>query len=233
MPFTLAHPAVTLPLRRRLWFPGLVAGSVAPDVGYYVAFAPDGTHSLLGLPATLMIAAGLLPIAVLAQRPLLALLGRTAATLPRPDPVRLALALLVGILTHLAWDSFTQTDGFAVQHWEALRHSVIGPHRVYNVTGHLSSAIGLLILARYSHRWYRTAQPTPPIRGRTWILTGLAVAAVIGALLAAFDPVIRISLYDCIRHLLISALRCTTIAFALYSALYLLIPGRRRDRTPA
>ena len=41
MPFTLAHPAAVLPLRRHLWFPGLVAGAVAPDVGYYLPFLQD------------------------------------------------------------------------------------------------------------------------------------------------------------------------------------------------
>ena len=40
MPFTLAHPAAVLPLRRWLWFPGLVAGAVAPDVGYYLPVLP-------------------------------------------------------------------------------------------------------------------------------------------------------------------------------------------------
>ena len=40
MPWTLVHPAAVLPLRKlgvnRLPFGGLVVGSVAPDIGYYV-----------------------------------------------------------------------------------------------------------------------------------------------------------------------------------------------------
>src|SRR5882672_6336607 len=52
MPFTLAHPAAVLPLRRwpRLDFVALVIGSMTPDFGYYLLL-PDmrlETHSFAG-----------------------------------------------------------------------------------------------------------------------------------------------------------------------------------------
>ncbi|MFE3273804.1 DUF4184 family protein [Nocardia sp. NPDC059239] len=49
MPFTLAHPAAVLPIRRVLWFPGLVAGSIAPDIPYYLRIGVDGELTHAGL----------------------------------------------------------------------------------------------------------------------------------------------------------------------------------------
>src|SRR5271154_5340312 len=54
MPFTLAHPAAILPLRRfcpRFFsFPALVIGSISPDVGYCFGTldVDDFSHSLKG-----------------------------------------------------------------------------------------------------------------------------------------------------------------------------------------
>ncbi|MCU1641859.1 MAG: hypothetical protein JWN03_2134 [Nocardia sp.] len=221
MPFTLAHPAAILPLRRALWFPGLVAGSIAPDIPYYIPVGAEAefTHSLLGLPLDLILGMSLLILAWLVHRPLLALLGKSA-TPPRTTPWRATLAIPVGALTHLAWDSFTHTNGIAVRHWEILRESVIGPHRVYNVFGYISSAAGVLILTWYAARWYRASAPAPPAPQRNWILTGLLLAAVIGALLASSDPIVHVSLYDCVRHLLVAATQGAVLTFTAWAAVH-------------
>jgi hypothetical protein len=59
MPFPLAHPAAVLPLRRfcprRLSFPGLLIGSIVPDVAYFVDDIcpfPSALKHLLWHPAT-------------------------------------------------------------------------------------------------------------------------------------------------------------------------------------
>ena len=43
MPFTLAHPAAVLPFARtKLVFSALIAGALAPDVGYFLTlYRPD------------------------------------------------------------------------------------------------------------------------------------------------------------------------------------------------
>ncbi|QLY32464.1 DUF4184 family protein [Nocardia huaxiensis] len=220
MPFTFAHPAAVLPLRRTLWFPGLVAGSIAPDAGYYIPLGPGGelTHSALGLPVDVLLGAALLAIAWMARAPLLRLIGRTT-TLSWPGVWRAAAALGVGALTHVAWDSLTHTDGIAVQHWEVLREAVIGPHRVYNVIGYISSALGLLALAWYAARWFRRTRPGPALPHRRWVLTGFACAALLGGLTASTDPVTTISLYDAVRHVLVGAIRAMVIAVGAYVAI--------------
>ncbi|MFB7722179.1 DUF4184 family protein [Nocardia sp. NPDC056100] len=229
MPFTLAHPAAVLPLARKLWLPGLVAGSLAPDMPYYLPIGVDGelTHSPVGLPIDLLLGVALLALGRILRRPVLSLLGRSAAP-SRTSWWRACAAILVGALTHLAWDAFTHTDGVVVQHWEPMRESVIGPHRVYNVIGYLSSVGGLLILTWFTLRWFRRAEPGPTAAQRKWVVTGIATAAAIGAAIAATDPVVDISLYDCVRHLLVGAMRGAALLFIAWVVLVTVSDWRKR-----
>src|SRR6267142_2803077 len=69
MPFTLAHPAVVLPLRRFsprvLSFPALVVGSITPDVGYCFGRlnVEEFSHSFVGSLA-FCLPVGLLMVAI-------------------------------------------------------------------------------------------------------------------------------------------------------------------------
>ncbi|APA95550.1 DUF4184 family protein [Nocardia seriolae] len=218
MPFTLAHPAAVLPLRRALWFPGLFAGSIAPDVPYYLPIGVTGelTHSLPGLPVDVLLGAILVGIAWALRRSVEGMLAK-AITMSRPGPVGAVAALLIGAVTHLVWDAFTHTDGLAVRHWELLRESVIGPHRVYNVIGYVSSIGGMLLLAGCLAVWYRRARPAPADPRRVWILVSLTGIALLAGLLARTDPVARISLYDCVRHMLIYAITSAGTGFVGYA----------------
>lgn len=53
MPFTFAHPAIVLPLRKCKWFSfsALVFGSMAPDFEYFFRMQPFSvySHTMLGL----------------------------------------------------------------------------------------------------------------------------------------------------------------------------------------
>src|SRR6185437_16675370 len=84
MPFTLAHPAAVLPLRRiRLMHTvPLIIGAMAPDVPYYLPWRiakhiPQATHTLIGM-FTLDLPIGLLSLLLvwLLRAPLAAPLGR-------------------------------------------------------------------------------------------------------------------------------------------------------------
>jgi hypothetical protein len=222
VPFTLAHPAAVLPLRRFLWFPGLVAGAVAPDLVYYLP-VPVDSHSVLGLLGVdlllgiVVVAAGFLVFA-----PLLALSSdgfRARVAKPR---WRLGiLSLYAGSATHVLWDSFTQTHGFVVQHWPVLRLSVVGPHRLYNVIGYVSSLGGLLVLGLVLVRWYRRTSPDPAHEWRSipatgWILAGIALAAILGAMVQLTDPVSQVSGYDWVRQCLLGGVQGAGLAFGVY-----------------
>jgi membrane-bound metal-dependent hydrolase YbcI (DUF457 family) len=181
MPFTLAHPAAVLPLRgiRFLRMAPLVIGAVTPDVPYYLPLGPSGrplrvgldTHSLTGA-CTVDLALGmvLLAVAVLLREPLTALLPARARwlALASLEPFRrraaewllAPLAILIGVCSHLLWDSFTHADGWAVRHIPALNATVtLGWYsgEVFHILQYLSSAVGLTVLA-----WWYARQRVPP-----------------------------------------------------------------------
>lgn len=253
MPFTFAHPAAVLPLRRFLWFPGLVVGSVVPDVAYYlpVPGGPDATHSVVGLVGIdLLLGVVLWGTGHVVVAPLLALSspGWRARVPPQALVARcttwrarvVALgSLVVGAATHLVWDAVTHTDGAAVRHWPVLRLSVVGPHRLYNVIGYVSSLGGLLLLGAVVLRWYRRVPrdhgrhwPTLPGQTRPRVLGGIAVAVAVGAGVALADPVSRVSAYDWVRQLLVGGVQGAGLALALYVLCWHLARrlGARRER---
>ena len=221
MPFTLAHPAAVLPLRRFLWFPGLVAGAMAPDVGYYVPVLP--THDVLGgsLAAVVLLLVGrlLLPSAMALAPEFV----RTRVSRPGAfrRPLVGALSIVVGVLTHLLWDAFTQTDGWFVQQWDWLTVSVVGPHRLYNVIGYVSSFGGLVLLARTGlvapggNDWPSRTQIS---RSKFRIFVGLAAA--VGAAWSLSDPVSQASLYDWVRCLLLGVIQGTCAGLAVHAVLW-------------
>ncbi|MEO6082289.1 MAG: DUF4184 family protein [Umezawaea sp.] len=237
MPFTFAHPAAVLPLRRFLWLPGLVVGSLVPDLAYYLPLpgGSDTSHSIIGLLGIdLLVGIALLVVGNLAIAPLLALApdGWRARLSPPHLVARFTTwrsrlvtlgSLLVGGATHLAWDAITHTEGAAVRQWPFLRLSVVGPHRLYNVIGYLSSLGGLLLLGVVILRWYRRAPrehgqhwPNLPNRTRAGLLGGIAVAVAAGAMIALADPVSQVSAYDWVRRLLVGGVQGAGLALTLY-----------------
>jgi hypothetical protein len=198
VPFTLSHPAAVLPLARHPLVPSaLVAGSVAPDVFWFVP-APEGfglsrTHELASvlwldpLLALVLLAA----FHVLLKRPLLALApAPLAERLPRgfgwKRPGWIALSLVLGAATHVGWDAFThENDGFSF-----LRIPLVTGIDVGRLIQLVSTISGAAILAWWLVRWYRAAptEPAPPaFRCRTAV-TGFLTAGTLGGALTQVLP---------------------------------------------
>lgn len=212
MPFTLSHPAAVLPLLRHPFHPAaLVCGALAPDAPYFLGGAgipvsaqswyepflnATYSHTLPGLLVALPYALALLALYGLVRRPAAELLpGRPAPAGParrtgtgrgtRPRRAGwLLLSALIGVLTHLAWDSFTHADGYVVTHLGVLRSQVAGDLTVARVVQHLSTAGGLAAVA--VHLW-RRPRPAPrsgtglPAAVRRAVVVALAGAALVGA----------------------------------------------------
>ncbi|MGF9907320.1 DUF4184 family protein [Brevibacillus porteri] len=176
MPFTFAHPAIVLPLRKCKWFSfsALVFGSMAPDFEYFFRMQPFSvySHTMLGLWLVD------LPIAILlaflyqyvVKKPMLARLpewigrgldytdkgGRMPAW--RAAIVFMYSALL-GSLSHIAWDAFTHDGGRMVDHFLILQQSISIAHYkvpVYKLLQHGSTLFGglaiLYVIARSAHK---------------------------------------------------------------------------------
>jgi uncharacterized protein DUF4184 len=184
MPFTLAHPAAVVPLARllgkRVVFSALVIGSMTPDFAYLVPGLTRGpSHSLAGL-FWLCLPVGLalyLLFHVLLKRPLAAALPRTLreavapliAQTPGLPPARwltVVLCLLLGALTHIAWDLFTH-PGPIVRMFPllAVNLATVGWYRVYvyKVLQHGSTLLGLALLARWTRAWLHEVAVRPGV----------------------------------------------------------------------
>ncbi len=236
VPITFAHPVAVLPFARHLPLPALVAGSVAPDVVYYLPICLSGstTHSAAGiLWWDLLIGFALILAFRLSAGPAADLVALTCspAADSRSSPrvvVSTVAAVLLGATTHVVWDSFTQTDGFAVEHWALLRTSVIEPHKTYNVVGYVSSIAGTALLAWLVIRHARRTLPTSIWSVRPVVVVLLAAPAL-GAVFAVDDPITRASTYDLIRHTIVGAARAAIGGWAIYAALWHLGVGRTRS----
>jgi len=202
MPFTLAHPAAILPLRSRyLHTMPLILGAMTPDLPYYAPgnlarFVPE-THEFEA-SYTVCLALGYLALTAIfvLRRPLTALMSPRARwlCLQALEPLRrrwtewlfAGLAIVVGVWTHLLWDSFTHTDGWVVRRVSALSALVqVGPftEAVCHVLQYVSSAVGLLIMFIWYWRLPAPARvppdPEAPRSAVGPILMLVATAAVL------------------------------------------------------
>lgn len=132
MPYTFSHPVIVLPLKKLKaeWFSttGLVAGSIAPDLPYFLTM--DATTNLghtwygvflVDLPAAFLVALG---FHLVIRNPLV-------KHLPYPLDAKYAdylsfnfrayirrkwgvflLSAFIGAWSHLAWDNFASPDGW-------------------------------------------------------------------------------------------------------------------------
>jgi hypothetical protein len=178
VPYPFAHPAAVLPLVRpmgRFASPSALAiGSMLPDLWYFVPLVerPD-SHSIAGLfwfclPAGV---AAYLLFHLLLKQPLIALvsprLGHfTSAGLPRAPWSSVAASILVGALTHLAWDALTHSDD----------HSMPG----HNWPQHASTAAGTAILAWWI--WRKLRQAPAAASPLSAFSRGCVLACLLGAM---------------------------------------------------
>ncbi|MEJ8802915.1 DUF4184 family protein [Pontibacter sp. H249] len=144
MPFTAAHPAIILPLKykfgRFFSTTGLVIGSIAPDFAYFLnpIITTKVSHTLKGvlvfnLPITIILAILFHAIVreqvirflppFLKQKAVIAAQVKWFNYLKKNWHIFL-ISTLIGILSHLFWDSFTHYSGFFVRHFPILRRPV-------------------------------------------------------------------------------------------------------------
>src|ERR1700689_2153944 len=163
MPFTPAHVVAVLPFRRsRLVWSALVVGAIAPDLEYFLRMSPQGRygHSLTGLFLFTM-PLGLLTLWLFhayVKAPFVELMPYELERRLAPCVgefrfggasrfVLIVASLLLGIGTHLVWDSFTHGNTWPTRHWHALSHPVHVPHigvvALYKVLQHASTVVGL------------------------------------------------------------------------------------------
>ena len=103
-------------------------------------------------------------------------------------------SLLLGIATHLLWDSFTHAGTWFYVHWPLLRASVnlpvLGPIPYYKVFQHGSTIVGVGVVVAWLTSWYRSSEPSTQVPGespspheRLKIVAAIAMVALCGAII--------------------------------------------------
>jgi hypothetical protein len=253
VPFTLAHPAAVLPLRgvARLRTAPLIIGAMVPDLPDFV---PGGvvryvrvTHAFAhSFSIDLLIGYVTLAGVFLLRRPLTALLWPRARglCLRALEPFRrvtawvwAAPALLLGIWTHLLWDSFTHPEGWIVLRVAALTSTiVVGPYHgpVYHALQYLSSIVGLCVMVLWYDRLPARVGPEAGQGSRSAaapvLLLIVAAAALIGGVQAVQHFRHERSVYATLDTLFTDALKWFAVLY-LTSGIVLTLE-HRAERLP-
>jgi len=229
---------------------GLVIGSMVPDLPYFVPLGlhREFTHSPIGaLVADLpmgLIACALWALVLRAPiRDFLPAWLHDRYPLPSTTLARgrfvilLVTALVIGITTHLVWDSFTHPDGFVVEHVAVLR-STLGPFAVSRWLQYVSSVFGLAALAIWSRCWASRIPPSAAPYQRTSRAARRTVVAAIAGVLVIVALVVwsrgQLAGSDALNRSLVYATAVSSIAGAgllgLVACLsWYLLPARSPD----
>ena len=201
MPFTLAHPAAVLPLRRMgLPMSALVAGSMLPDVPVFFGHGLpyELTHSWLGVflvvPVLTAVALALwfsqlrdplvdvLPDALRERLIRSARLTRRAWTLVFP-------AAVIGAATHVAWDLFTHSRRWGTRQVEWLHSQHFGLIG-FTWAQYISGVVGLVVVVFALVRWFSRQPRIPRPRSVPQLGTGALAAAILVASIPAFAALV-------------------------------------------
>jgi hypothetical protein len=250
MPFTFSHPAAAIPfLRTRLVPSALVIGCMAPDFEYFIHFAPEGGfgHTLLGvflfdLPAAFIV---LWLFHMYAKDPLYTWLPdgvqRRIRLGPPTLPIRnrsqfalVLLSILVGVATHILWDSFTHPNFWPYEHWQFLHRTVelpvYGSMEYLRVLQHGSTILGAVALALWFWSWFlRTSpiepEPAPlPQKHQRAALFVICIVALTAAALRGFElseqgsPYFDIGKKEILARAIITAINIFWLGVVAYGA---------------
>ncbi|WP_053375806.1 DUF4184 family protein [Paenibacillus sp. FJAT-27812] len=178
MPFTLSHPLFAAPLKKgipSLSLTGLILGSMAPDLEYFIAMQPFRSigHSfsgffLLALPICVALAFAfhrIIKPALPAMLPNARGVNQFAAYLNRPwkmattaERLFFLLSLFIGFYSHVFLDHFTHSSGYFVLRLPVLQSMIFGDH-VYHILQLSLSVLGAFVPClyfMYSYlNWYK------------------------------------------------------------------------------
>ena len=203
MPFTFSHPALVLPLKKRmpdhLSLTGLVVGSMIPDFEYFLRLKPLSvySHTFWGLfyfDLPLALAVCFLFHFVVRSRlidQLPNILYQRLYTLRsfrwgayfKAHRLGVLLSILIGAITHLLWDAFTHTEGFFVQQIPFLSQTyILASWEVpgYKLAQHGSTVVGALVLCAVVLKLPRNRSVTNSFSWSYWMLLIATVGVVIG-----------------------------------------------------
>ena len=241
MPFTLAHPAIILPIERAARryqgvLSALIIGSMMPDFSYFLPLGVTRyeSHTWLavlwfclpvGLIFYLLYHTLLIPvICSLLPKKLRQRMNPRYATANIPSLKHLPLIMLgiiMGAGSHLFWDSFTHAYSY---NWPVKNISFLSsvafhigddyPLKVYRLLQHLSSALGLVAVVWWIRRSYLAA---PIQTQQTWLPSLKVRRIAIGLLII---PPMMFGMWCAMNLLKDGPLAYQSIQFATLTAIF-------------
>lgn len=254
MPLTLSHPAAVLPLLRRPFVPiALLVGAMVPDVPYFVDIPVSAeswyeplvnatfSHSFLGV---LVVGLPIVVVAALSFRlvkaPIVDLLpvrlhidGRDQRQSRSPVSfcIWFLISALIGMATHVVWDSLTEAGSWAIAHLPFLHADLNTGYLVDRVLQHGSTLLGAAIIVIRLVR--RIRQREISIEGlpvsKRWVAprVGLILSIVLVSAVFAVSAVMQtqdregsVGLEQALSLSLTSGIRIAVLATMLYSVLW-------------
>jgi membrane-bound metal-dependent hydrolase YbcI (DUF457 family) len=100
----------------------------------------------------------------------------------------IVFSALIGIATHVLWDSFTHAGSYVYEHWPLLQQSfdvpVLGSMPCSKILQHGSTVLGLIVASAWLFHWYRQSagcrtsfrSVLAPSSRRTILAVGIALA---------------------------------------------------------
>lgn len=254
MPLTLSHPAAVLPLLRRPFVPvALIAGAMVPDLPYFLDIPVTAqswyeplvnatfSHSapgllLVGVPLVVVIAS----LCLLSKAPIrdllplrLHMIGHGIWRRRRPPSfcAWFLISALIGLATHIVWDSLTGSGSWAVAHLPFFHADLTTGHLINRALQHGSTILGAVIIVIWIVRRIRQREISIewlPVSKR-WVAPRVAVIGSIVLISAVFAAVAvgqthdregSIGLEHALSLSFTSGMGAAVLATIVYSALW-------------
>ncbi len=240
MPFTPAHAAAVLPFAKSRWFSStaLLIGSMAPDAEYFLRLQKHSliSHTLPGillfnLPVTILLSLvfhTLLREPVIRHLPLYLRQKALAVHYPnwvvylRKNRLMISVSALLGIGSHLIWDSFTSNTSVVVQHMPILQKMVqlpllTGPMMACRLVQHISTVVGLAAIAWSVYRL--PAAPVKQYMPQHWPYFWEAVFAL-GVVFLFLNLILRFYIVHVLASFVITLISGWLLALLLVGSLF-------------
>lgn len=266
MPFTPSHAVVALPFLRTPLVPAAIAiGAMTPDLPLFVrgvGVSYSFTHTYANVLWTVVLAFGLFLLWRIVLRPVASELSPRwlARRLPADwsmsaaDAARealgigqrwtralwLAASVLMGVLSHIAWDEFTHEGRRGVALFPALAEPW-GPLLGFKWLQHGSSILGLVIIGVWALLWLRRARPRSAVcqAAPGWVRIGWWISlpvVLVAAWLIGYATLGPITQEFTIQHLAYRTLPLASGVWALLTlmlCIVIAIVGRQRPADAA
>ena len=239
MPFTFSHAAATFVFspwlkQNRLSLTGIILGCIAPDFEYFLRMKMQGDigHNLAGiflldLPVALIVAFifhCLIRDELISNSPLF--FKRKFVKFKnikwfsyfKNNVLIVVVSVLLGISTHILWDSFTHKTGYFVVHFSFLQRELLLYELripIYKILQHSSALLGLLAVIFYLFRMPSSAQVKRKAIRKYWGCVFLFLI-IFMSIWASFNP----SLINHIVHIIVALIACTFWSLVFVSTMF-------------